>query len=230
MPLFYDIPSMIMLLPALLLSLYAQFKVKSTFDRYLRVHSVSGYTGAEVANILLRNKGIDNIPISPTRGYLSDHYDPTNKILRLSQEVYNGRSIASIGVAAHEVGHAIQHAEGYKPLNWRNAIVPLANLGSRASFFLIFLGMLMGSGSILVDIGIYLFLGVVAFQLITLPVELNASRRAVNLLSSMGIVQGDEEKQVRKVLSAAALTYVAAVVSAITQFLRLMMIRDRDRR
>lgn len=228
--LFYDIPSMIIFLPALLLSLYAQYKVQSTFNRFLQVGNNGGYTGAEVARRILDSQGLIDVPVEVTGGYLSDHYDPRKKVLRLSEQVYRGNSIASIGVAAHETGHAIQHANGYAPLNIRNAIVPIANFGSQAAFLFIILGLFMGTGTLLMDIGIYLFLGVVAFQLITLPVEYNASSRAVELLSSQGFVTGGEERNVRQVLNAAALTYVAAAASAIAQLFRLIMMRDRRRR
>ncbi|HHZ12931.1 MAG: zinc metallopeptidase [Caldicoprobacterales bacterium] len=226
--LFYD-STMLILLPALILSFYAQYKVQSTFNRYISIANYGGYTGAEVAKKILDAMGLGDIPIDRIGGYLSDHYDPRKKVLRLSDAVYNGRSIAAIGVAAHEAGHAIQHANGYVPLSIRNAIVPIANFGSQAAFLFIFLGLIMGAMTML-DIGIYLFLAVVAFQLITLPVEFNASSRAVELLSVQGFVTRDEEKSVKKVLNAAALTYVAAAASAVAQLLRLLLLRDRRRR
>ncbi len=226
--LFYD-STMLILLPALILSFYAQYKVQSTFNRYISIANYGGYTGAEVAKKILDAMGLGDIPIDRIGGYLSDHYDPRKKVLRLSDAVYNGRSIAAIGVAAHEAGHAIQHANGYVPLSIRNAIVPIANFGSQAAFLFIFLGLIMGPMTML-DIGIYLFLAVVAFQLITLPVEFNASSRAVELLSVQGFVTRDEEKSVKKVLNAAALTYVAAAASAVAQLLRLLQLRDRRRR
>lgn len=230
MPGFYiDATSMLILLPALILSFYAQYKVQSTFNRYIRVGNYGGYTGAEVARRILDSQGLGDIPVDMVGGYLSDHYDPRKKVLRLSEQVYRGSSIASIGVAAHEAGHAIQHANGYAPLSIRNAIVPIAGFGSQASFLLIFLGLFMGAMA-MVDIGIYLFLAVVAFQLITLPVEFNASSRAIELLSSQGFVTGTEERNVRQVLNAAALTYVAAAATAIAQLFRLLMLRDRRRR
>ena len=226
--LFYD-STMLILLPALILSFYAQYKVQSTFNRYIRIANYGGYTGAEVARRILDAMGLGDIPVDRVGGYLSDHYDPRKKVLRLSDEVYNGRSIASIGVAAHEAGHAIQHAKGYVPLSIRNAIVPIANFGSQAAFLFIFLGLILGAMAML-DIGIYLFLAVVAFQLITLPVEFNASSRAVELLNIQGFVTRDEEKSVKRVLNAAALTYVAAAASAVAQLLRLLLLRDRRRR
>ncbi len=226
--LFYD-STMLILLPALILSFYAQYKVQSTFNRFISIANYGGYTGAEVAKKILDAMGLGDIPIDRIGGYLSDHYDPRKKVLRLSDAVYNGRSIAAIGVAAHEAGHAIQHANGYVPLSIRNAIVPIANFGSQAAFLFIFLGLIMGAMTML-DIAIYLFLAVVAFQLITLPVEFNASSRAVELLSVQGFVTRDEEKSVKKVLNAAALTYVAAAASAVAQLLRLLLLRDRRRR
>ena len=225
--LFYD-STMLILLPALILSFYAQYKVQSTFNRYISIANYGGYTGRGSKKIL-DAMGLGDIPIDRIGGYLSDHYDPRKKVLRLSDAVYNGRSIAAIGVAAHEAGHAIQHANGYVPLSIRNAIVPIANFGSQAAFLFIFLGLIMGAMTML-DIGIYLFLAVVAFQLITLPVEFNASSRAVELLSVQGFVTRDEEKSVKKVLNAAALTYVAAAASAVAQLLRLLLLRDRRRR
>ncbi|NLJ41424.1 MAG: zinc metallopeptidase [Clostridiales bacterium] len=227
--LFYEIKGFLILLPALILAFYAQYKVQSTFKRYLRVSSRGGYTGVQTARRILDSQGLRDVPIDMIGGHLTDHYDPRKKILRLSQEVYRGSSVASIGVAAHEAGHAIQHANGYTPLSIRNAIVPVAGFSSRISFFLIFLGLFMGATA-MVDIGIYLFLAVVIFQLITLPVEFNASSRAIELLVGEGLINGDEEKGVRKVLSAASLTYVAAAATAIAQFLRLLTLRNRRRR
>ncbi|NLI59972.1 MAG: zinc metallopeptidase [Clostridiales bacterium] len=227
--LFYDTSSLVILLPALILSFYAQYKVQNTYSRFLKVGNYGGYTGAEVARRILDSQGLEDISVNRVGGYLSDHYDPRRKVIRLSEQVYNGRSIASIGVAAHEAGHAIQHARGYTPLSIRNAIVPIASFASQAAFIFIFLGLFLGAGTMLVDVGILLFAAVVAFQLITLPVEFNASSRAVELLSGQGFVTGSEETSVRKVLNAAALTYVAAAASAIAQLLRLLMLRGRRR-
>ncbi|HZJ82419.1 MAG TPA: zinc metallopeptidase [Clostridia bacterium] len=228
--LFYDIPSMIILLPALILSFYAQYKVQNTFNKFIRVGNRGGYTGAEVARKILDSQDLRDVPVDMVAGRLTDHYDPRKRVLRLSEEVYRGKSVASIGVAAHEAGHAMQHSNGYIPLSIRNAIVPIASFGSQASFLFIFLGLFIGSGTFLLDVGIYLFLGTVIFQLITLPVEFNASNRAVGLLVSQGFVMGDEEAKVKKVLNAAALTYVAAAASAVSQLLRLLMLRNRRRR
>jgi len=227
--LFYDIPSMIILIPALILSLYAQYKVQSTFQRYLQVANVSGYTGAQVARRILDAQGLTDVSIELIGGRLTDHYDPRKRVLRLSGEVYHGNSIAAVGVAAHESGHAIQHAYGYAPLSIRNAIVPIVNFSSQAAFIFIFAGLFFAGGTVLLDIGIYLFTAVVLFQLITLPVEFNASSRAVELLAGEGYISRDEEHHVRKVLNAAALTYVASAATAVAQLLRLLLLRERRR-
>jgi len=225
---FWGDPTFILLIPALLLSIYAQGKVSSTFNRYLKVRSSNGYTGAQVARSILDANGLNNVPIQLIKGHLSDHYDPRNGVLRLSNAVYNGSSIASLGVAAHEVGHAIQHDTGYTPLAIRNSIAPIASFGSQASWFLFLIGLFFGLSN-LMTIGIWFFLAVVIFQLITLPVEFNASRRAIALLQSNSFVTSNEIRPAKKVLSAAALTYVAATVTAITQLLRLMILRgNRD--
>ncbi|WP_053956944.1 zinc metallopeptidase [Inediibacterium massiliense] len=218
---------MIFLIPAMLLAFYAQMKVKSTFHKYLNVASTRGYTGAEVARMILDKNGIYHVSIEPIGGYLSDHYDPRHKVLRLSPQVYNGRSIASISVAAHEVGHAIQHDHGYTPLILRNTIAPIASFGSQFVWILVFAGFALRIGS-LIDLGILFYLAAVVFQVITLPVELNASSRAINELQERGVIAIDEIKPSKKVLSAAALTYVAAMAVSIAHLLRLMLLRNRD--
>lgn len=222
-------PTMILLIPAILLTVYAQGKVKSSFSKYLRVPTRMGYTGAQVARMLLDQHGLYRIPIEVARGQLSDHYDPRKGVLRLSGEVYQGSSIASVSVAAHEVGHAIQHANGYVPLSLRNMIFPLASFGSSAAWFFIMAGILIPSLGGLMDIGIFLFGAAVIFQLITLPVEFNASSRALKLLDANGLIIGDEAKGAQHVLQAAALTYVAAMASGISQLIRLILIRNRRR-
>lgn len=224
----YD-STMLILIPAIILSFYAQYKVQSTFQRYLQLASRSGYTGAQVARMILDGQGLTDVLIEQVGGRLTDHYDPRKRVLRLSREVYYGNSIASLGVAAHESGHAIQHAYGYAPLSIRNAIVPIVNFSSRAAFIFIFAGLFLAGSTILLDIGIYMFAAVVLFQLITLPVEFNASSRAIELLAGGGYVSRDEERHVRKVLNAAALTYVASAATAVAQLFRLLMIRDRRR-
>ncbi|KYO67261.1 zinc metallopeptidase [Thermovenabulum gondwanense] len=218
----YD-PTWIILLPALILAFYAQAKVSATFERYLRIPARIGLTGADVAREILRRNGIYDVSVEMTRGRLSDYYDPRNKVLRLSPEVYGGRSLAALGVAAHECGHAIQHSEGYAPLALRNSIVPLANIGSQMAFPLFFIGLLMNVNSLL-TIGILLFSLAVLFQLFTLPVEYNASGRAVAVLEGQGFIAPDETYAVKKVLNAAALTYVAATLMAVMQLLRLLAI------
>lgn len=220
-------PTMILLIPAILLTLYAQFKVNSTTSRFFNVRSGRGYTGEETARRILDSNGLFNVRIEMVRGRLSDHYDPRTKVLRLSQDVCSGTSITSVAVAAHECGHAIQHAHGYAPLNIRSSLVPVVNFTSNMSWIFIMLGFF--NRGILLQIGILLFSASVLFQIITLPVEFNASSRALTQLTSLGIVDDREVRQSRKVLQAAALTYVAAAFTAILQLLRLVMIaNNRD--
>ncbi|SCG83812.1 hypothetical protein DW1_2248 [Proteiniborus sp. DW1] len=220
-------PTMIVLIPAIILTLYAQGKVKSSFAKYLKVPTLRGYTGADVARRLLDQNGLRDIPIELASGHLSDHYDPRNRVLRLSPEVYRSSSIASVSVAAHEVGHAIQHANGYVPLSFRNMIFPVARFGSSAAWLFIIAGLLVPSLGGLMDIGIILFGTAVLFQLITLPVEFNASSRALRLLDSNGFISAEEEYGAKKVLRAAALTYVAAMATGVAQLVRLILIRNR---
>ncbi|TDT61639.1 zinc metallopeptidase [Fonticella tunisiensis] len=224
----YFDPTYIMLIPAILFSLYAQSRISSTFSRYLQVRSYKGITGAEAARIILDRNGLYDVPIEVIRGHLTDHYDPSRKVLRLSEDVYYGNSIASIGVAAHEAGHALQHQSGYAPLSIRNSLVPVVNIGSNLSWVFIILGFFMGF-SAFINLGIWLFSGAVIFQLITLPVEYNASSRAIKQLEENYIIDDDEVRGARKVLDAAALTYVAATLMAVSQLLRLLII-TRDSR
>ncbi len=219
---YFDL-TMIILIPGIIFALYAQSKVKSTFTRYSRVTSNSGMTGAEVAERLLRSSGINDVRIERVGNTLGDHYDPRTKVLRLSPEVYGSNSLAALGVAAHETGHAIQHDTGYAALNFRNALVPLANIGSTAAFPILLVGILFASEA-LVSIGIYAFAAAVLFQLVTLPVEFNASSRAIALLEGNGFVSGQEAVHTKKVLDAAALTYVAAALTAVLSLLRLILI------
>ncbi|NLZ54849.1 MAG: zinc metallopeptidase [Thermoanaerobacteraceae bacterium] len=223
--------TMIILLPAILLALYAQTKVTSTFEKYLRVPARSGMTGADVAREILRQSGIHDVSVQIQGGRLSDHYDPRRKVLKLSSDVYNGRSLAALGVVAHECGHAIQHDVGYAPLAIRNAIVPAAGIGSQMAFPLFFIGLLFRADTLMM-LGILLFSLAVVFQLITLPVEYNASNRAVAVLEDYGFIDRSERGPVRAVLSAAALTYVAATLMAVMQLLRLLVLAGagRDRR
>lgn len=214
------------LMLALALSAYAQFKVSSSFNKYLKVSSNSGYSGREVARMILDRNGLSNIRIESVNGKLTDHYDPRSKVVRLSKNVYGGRSIAAVSVAAHEVGHAIQHAEGYFPLILRNNIAPIASISSRFVWILIFLGFIISP--FLLEVGIILYLAIVLFQVITLPVEFNASKKALYQLEN-GIVHREEISSSKKVLRAAALTYVAATLVSFLQLLRLLSMSRRRR-
>lgn len=214
------------LLIAIGLSMVAQFKVQSTFNKYLKQRSNSGFTGFEAARRILDKNGLYNIQIEMVGGKLSDHYDPRSKVLRLSRDVYSGTSVASIGVAAHEVGHAIQHAEAYAPLKIRNAIVPVVNFGSKSVFLLIMAGIVLQMTP-LISLGVLAFMGIVIFQLVTLPVEFDASNRAIKNLKN-GIITAEEESSVKKVLGAAAMTYVTAALVSIAQLVRLIGLSRRD--
>jgi len=225
--LWYD-PTFLILIPALILAAYAQWKVQSTFRRYAEVRAGAGYTGAQVAAELLHRQGITDVKVEPIPGMLADHYDPRTKVLRLSPEVYGSDSLAAVGVAAHETGHALQHRDGYAPLAIRSAIVPAATLGTNAAWILFLLGLALGRPG-LMDLGILVFLGYVLFALVTLPVEFNASNRAVALLQGQGLVLPQEAQGVRAVLNAAALTYVAAAMMAILQLARLVLLRNARR-
>ena len=214
----------------MLLSLAASAKLKSTFAIYRRMESASGMTGAEAAQRILRNAGVYDVRIEPISGELTDHYDPRTKVVRLSEPIYNKTSLAAVGVAAHECGHAIQHATNYAPLSIRSAIVPIANFGSTLSWPLFLAGLVLSIRPLLTA-GILLFTAAVLFQLVTLPVEINASSRALKLLNADGILAPQEVRGAKKVLTAAALTYVAALASSILQLLRLLILaggRDRD--
>lgn len=218
----------IILIPALIFSIYAQSKIKSTFNKYLRVRSHGGITGAEAARNILDSNGLFDVPVEAINGNLTDHYDPRKRVLRLSMDVYQSTSIASIGVAAHESGHAIQHSEGYGPLRFRNSLYPVASIGSSLSWVFIILGFAIRLSG-LIQIGILLFTAAVVFQIVTLPVEFNASARALKQIQNQNILYGDEINGAKKVLDAAALTYVAATLVAISQLLRLLVIsRNRD--
>jgi Zn-dependent membrane protease YugP len=217
------------MIPFLIFTMYAQNKVKSTFRKYLQVANRKGLTGFDVARIILDKNGLADIKIEKSnRGLLSDHYDPMSRVVRLSNEVYAGRSMSSISVAAHEVGHAIQHSEAYAPLTFRSMLAPVASIASKSVFAIIFGGVIFGITG-LIDLGIIVFSVVLLFQLVTLPVEFNASSRALVQLKAQGLVYEDEVLSSKKVLDAAALTYVAAVAASVGQLLRLIMIRgSRD--
>ena len=223
--------TIILLVPAIILSIYAQFAIRSAYSKWSKVRSASGMTGRQVAENLLRQNNIYDVEVEPIQGSLTDHYDSRAKKLRLSEGVYDSTSLAAIGVAAHETGHAIQHATAYAPLNIRQAIFPVANIGSKWGFWLFIIGMFVSSlsfSNLLMDIGIILFTGAVLFQIVTLPVEFNASSRALAQLTNGGYLRTDEISGARRVLNAAALTYVAAAVMAILQLVRLLLIRGND--
>ncbi|MDE7415155.1 MAG: zinc metallopeptidase [Lachnospiraceae bacterium] len=230
MPLYYGYyfdPSYILVLIGAVLSIIASARVNSTFNKYAGVRSMSGMTGAQTAEAILRSKGIHDVRVEHIRGNLTDHYDPSKKVVRLSDSVYNSTSVAAIGVAAHECGHVMQHHEGYAPLNIRTALVPAANIGSRIGIPIVILGLILGSSSVLINIGIWVFSLAVLFQIVTLPVEFDASRRALVCIEQYGIVTSDERSKSAKVLKAAAYTYVAAAAASILQLLRLMMLSGR---
>ena len=222
-------PTIIIIIPALLLSMWAQHRVSSTFSEYSKVTARNNVTADGVARMLLTLYGMGNMPINHVSGNLTDHYNPQNKTLNLSDSVYNSRSIASIGVAAHEVGHAIQHNEAYAPLLFRNSIVPVVNIASTASMPLFMIGLIAGMMS-LVNIGIILFTGTLIFHLVTLPVEINASSRALTLLEQTHTLNSQELAGAKKVLTAAAWTYIAAALMSLLQLVRLIMIRNSRRR
>ncbi len=228
---YYFDPTYFLVLIGAVLCIYAQMRVNSTYQKYAKVPSRTGMTGAQAAQKILGMSGIYDVRIEHVGGNLTDHYDPANKVLRLSDSVYGSTSIAAIGVAAHECGHAVQHQQEYSPLKIRSALVPAANIGSKAGIPLIILGAFLGMNQVLIQIGIWVFALAVLFQVVTLPVEFNASGRALAMLGDYGMMEQDEVGGCRKVLKAAALTYVAAAASAILQLLRLVLLfgrRDRD--
>ncbi len=226
-------PTYFLVIIAALFSIWASFRVNHTYNKYARVRSMTGMTGAMAAEKILHSQGIYDVRIERVSGRLTDHYDPSSKVLRLSEATHDNASVAAVGVAAHECGHALQHAQGYMPLKIRGSLVPVASLGSYAGILLFMVGLFFtsGMGNTLLTIGILLFSAAVLFQLVTLPVEFNASARAVTLLESTGILGQQELKSSKKVLRAAALTYVAGAATAILQLVRLLMIaggRNRD--
>ena len=225
---YFDYYYLVLVVPTLLLSLYAQFKVKSAFSKYSQVQTMRKISGKEAAALLLRSNSISNVSIQRIGGSLSDHYDPSHKVLRLSDPVYDKTSIAAVGVAAHETGHAIQDKEKYAPLVLRSTLVPVANIGSTAGPYLALAGIIFRM-NLLLNIGIILFACAVLFYLITLPVEIDASRRALKVLEHNAVLNQEELKGAKKVLSAAALTYVASALTAMANLLRLILI-SRDRR
>ena len=235
---YYFDPTYILVLIGALLCIFASSRVNSTYAKYAKVRCRRGMTGAEAAKRILQSSGITDVEIQHVRGSLTDHYDPSKRVLRLSDSVYDSRSVAAIGVAAHECGHALQHKEGYLPLKIRSLLVPAANIGSRLGLPLVILGLILGlnfqlpGGGYfsLAQIGIWVFSIAVLFQVVTLPVEFNASGRALKLLGEYGIMNDDEVDDCKRVLGAAALTYVAAAASSLLQLLRLIILSGGRRR
>ena len=229
---YYDPYYWMILVPAMLIALLAQLNVSSTFNRYSRMASRRGFTGAQAAEAVLRAHGIQNVRIERVSGRLTDHYDPRSNVIRLSDAVYGSNSIASVGVAAHEAGHAVQYAVGYSPIRLRNAIVPLTQVGATAAMPLILMGLVLNFG-VLIKVGIIAFALSTVFQLVTLPVELDASHRALEAIGSARLLDEDEYGMAKKTLTAAAMTYVAALAVSFAQLLRLLLIfggRNRDDR
>ncbi len=225
---YYDYYYLVLVLPAILLSLFAQIKVQSTYKKYAEINAWQGLTAHEAAERVLFQNGVSGVRIERVAGNLTDHYDPRTNVIRLSDSVYGSSSVASLGVAAHEAGHAVQYAKGYLPIKLRNTVLPAANIGSTLSVPLVLLGFVLGAPA-LVSFGIILFSLVLLFQVITLPVEFNASHRALLALEDGNLLHGEELKGAKKVLSAAALTYVAAVLTSLAQILRLILLsRRRD--
>lgn len=214
---------MFVMIPGALISGLASFMVRSAFNKYSKVASYNGYTGAQAAQVLLDQAGITDVTIQPTRGFLSDHYNPVTKTLALSEPVYRSTSVAAIGVACHEAGHAIQHAKHYAPLWLRSALVPMAGIGSNLGIFVMMIGLIFLHSQVVVGIGAILFSGVVLFQLVTLPVEFDASARAKRLVVEAGIIYPEEKVGVNRVLNAAAMTYVAAVITSILTLVYFLM-------
>ncbi len=221
---FWD-PTMILIIPALILTMIAQNRVQSAYQKYSRVRNMRGMSGAEAAMHILRRNGLSDVGVEMSQGQLSDHYDPRSRTVRLSPGIYQGNSIASIAVAAHECGHALQHHNGYVPLSFRSAFFPVVNISSKAAMPLLFLGLILRSAG-LMDIGILLFSAVVVFHLITLPVEFNASSRAIVQIEENGFLAVDEVGGAKKVLNAAAMTYVASAAMAAMQLLRFIILRN----
>ena len=229
-PMYFD-PTYVLVILGVIICLAASAKMRSTFNKYSRVRSRTGMTGREAAEYVLRSAGIYDVRVEHVGGNLTDHYDPRTKTLRLSDATYNSQSVAAIGVAAHECGHAVQHATGYAPLRFRGALVPVANLGSTIAWPLIIIGLLFtGQSSMLfLNLGILAFSLAVLFQIVTLPVEFDASNRAVRVLGSTGLLYEDELRDTRKVLTAAALTYVAGAAASILQLLRIILLGNSRR-
>jgi|KBSSwiStaDraftv2_1062776.scaffolds.fasta_scaffold20411_7 Zn-dependent membrane protease YugP len=228
---FWD-PTMLLMIPAMIFAFYAQHKVHSTYNKYSQIPATTRRSGREIAQIILRQNGINDVEVEEGKGFLSDHYDPIHKKVRLSPQNYREPSIAGLAVAAHEVGHAIQHAKGYAPLQFRTALFPVANIGTTLAWPIILVGLLFLpnvqiAGVSLLDVGIVLFSFGVLFQMVTLPVEFDASKRALVQINQLGLVAPEEQAGAKKVLDAAAMTYVAAAAAAALQLLRLLILRGR---
>ena len=224
----FDVYYLILILPAFFISLFAQVKIQSTFSKFSKVLNQSGLTGASAAQKVLAAHGVYNVKVERVGGNLTDHFDPRTNVIRLSDSVYDSTSVASVGVAAHEAGHAVQYSQGYTPIKIRNSILPIVSFGSRFSFIALLLGILF-SFDFLITLGIILFSFATLFQLITLPVELNASRRAMNTIKEENLLDENEARGARKVLTAAAMTYIAAVIMSVAQLLRLLLLTGRRR-
>lgn len=228
--LYFDYTYLIFILPCLILSIICSANVNSTFKKYSQVRNTRNLTGAQAAQSVLMSHGVTGVTIEPVAGNLTDHFDPRTNTIRLSESVYNSTSVAAVGVAAHEAGHAVQHAQGYVPNKIRSVVVPVANFGSKLSWILIFIGLLLPvEFSVVVYIGIFLFSFSVLFTLITLPVEFNASKRALQTIESTNMLNGEEYRGAKKTLSAAAMTYVAAAATSVASLLRLILIARRRR-
>lgn len=224
----FDIYYIILILPAFIISLFAQIKVSSTFNTFSKTANMSGLTGAKAAEKVLSSHGVTNVKIERISGNLTDHFDPRTNVIRLSDSVFDSTSVAAVGVAAHEAGHAVQYAESYLPIKLRNTILPVVNFGSKFSFIAILLGIIFAN-DLLIYVGIALFSFATLFQIITLPVEFNASKRAMETIRGQALLSGDEAKGAKKVLTAAAMTYVAAVIMSVAQLLRLLLLSRRRR-
>ena len=225
MPYMFWDPTMILIIPALILTMVAQSRVQSAYQKYSKIRNMRGMTGADAAMHILRRNGLSDVKVEMTQGTLSDHYDPRSRVVRLSPEIFKGNSIASIAVAAHECGHALQHHMGYVPLSFRSAFFPVVNISSKAAFPLLFLGLILRSAG-LMNVGILLFSAVVVFHLVTLPVEFNASSRAMVQIEENGFLSMEEVTGAKKVLNAAAMTYVASAAMAALQLLRFIILRN----
>lgn len=235
---YYDWTYILFMIPCVILTLFAQVKVKSAYSKYSQVYNTRGMTGAQAAQYVLSCHGVTNVRIEPVRGKMTDHFDPRTNVIRLSEGVYNQATIAAVGIACHEAGHAVQHAEGYTPNKIRSVLVPVANIGSKLSWVLITIGLIIPAfstvsysvGQVFLNLGIAFFACAVLFTIVTLPVEFNASSRALKCIRDNQLLVDDQYKGARSVLRAAAMTYVASALTAILQLIRLLLIVNRNRR